>query len=852
MQELRAKLSLNLRDWKASLAEARRDMATGFRPPAGAGPMAGLFTSQMRSLKDMAAASAGLRLNFDKIGGPESRLGKFIAPFTAMQGALRGLGQMVRPGGVDLGLRQQLGKDLFGTESELTTAQFKVRQKINQLRKQTGIKESAFDFWKFDPRMTGVVGNMERAQAAVAKARDAYQSAAKGVPVWDRILGGGVQFLVNFGTALSGLARGAIAVGSVFFSVFRAIGSVVISVAKTIVSAIGSALTFLGQTFSVAGAAAGAALVAGLRSAFAYVKDLVNLRALTGIPVGTAATIGQAAGMADISLHNVGTELNRMQHNLSGVDEESKKTKAALAALGLNLADLQKMTAAQQIDAIGKALRNLKNPADRAAAVIDIFTVRGHEMIAFLNQAPELMKLAAEQLGRMPEIQQKFAGPFAFLSRSIEGIGIKFRQLFTGIGAAMAGPLTYLADKFNKLDFTQLGLNLGAHLRGALNFFIGAWHDKTFKLSEFLALALKAGFAEGVAFGKSAWGDLGKPLTAVVLDALAVVKQALIYGFEAAAPFVAEILGKAIGAGIGVVKNIEGMIEEAILRKNIRQAKEANAFYEAGHGGRKPFREMMIKVNEADIAKYQKRVDEIEEAKRTNVGATSSEFGATARKFAVENIPAADPAKMIAGAKQIQADWKTVVDGLGPAIGKAMAAAGKTPEGRALMGGAMTPEDAAEKKRLADELAAKQTALDRLRSRPGGKDVFLESAAEQDVKATKDKIAALDAKAKGVIPTLIAAGTAEVAGHPVETGAGYPGGGKELGPAEPKEKRGHGEREITDQFSRVGLFATRTTGAASDYMRRVADNTAKCATLLEQIVKTGTHTGGTVQRTQWY
>lgn len=57
---------------------------------------------------------------------------------------------------------------------------------------------------------------------------------------------------------------------------------------------------------------------------------------------------------------------------------------------------------------------------------------------------------------------------------------------------------------------------------------------------------------------------------------------------------------------------MDSALEKAVLRKNIKEAKDANAFYAAGHGGQKWFRDTMTAWNNSQIEGWEKNIAELD------------------------------------------------------------------------------------------------------------------------------------------------------------------------------------------------------------------------------------------------
>lgn len=594
----------------------------------------GLFSQQLSSFQAMAKGSAILGSQLNMMAGLAPKLGALAAPFVAMRNAMTSFRTVVNPGVVvsqamagqvkaleaahkmQAELKKRIGytpsqaadakqgyqEDVDKAAAKVERATVRVQKALENenttIAKQTAAEvklktatdalteakeKQAAEIKKIDSQIKGnaISGAEAKARLApyVKAVHDAHAQvkAAQGTSKLDIMGGGAVSGIMNL---ISGVVSGfklIFGVVSTVFSVLKSIASVAISVAETIIHTIGSAFSFIGsvakrvfQVVSVAAMAVGTALVAGLRSVFERGNALLNAFAQTGVRVRDALVIGTAASMTGVDKENIATQINRMQRSISGIDKEGPKIKDALAGLGVDLARLQALRPVDQLTALADGLAKVKDPAQRAGIAINIFSVRGSQMISLLLQMAEAIKLSKQQWGLAADAMDKNKDKFAYIARSIEGITqVKIPSFFAGIATPLANTLSWLSDKLNAFDPFKTGVKIGAKIDEYLRLIIGAFQKG--RLMEWLGLELKVAFLDAVNYLIAGLMIAGKAISGIfkiegLFKALGDgIAGAFLYGvgifleaFGGILPDLAEWLGKLFGTSLSAVKNYIG------------------------------------------------------------------------------------------------------------------------------------------------------------------------------------------------------------------------------------------------------------------------------------------------------
>lgn len=217
-----------------------------------------------------------------------------------------------------------------------------------------------------------------------------------------------------------------------------------------------------------AAAAAGvsAALVYQTRNAYKNASALQDMSDKTGILAGDMRVLQQAA--KDNGIEDIVPALSKMQ---AGLAEAAKRgigpTAEALGLLGLNAQALLRKAPLSQMEAIGKAIGNISNPALKASAARGLFGKSGTDMLPMFAD-PEALEKARKSVGGLAKLYNQNAAGMDETARKIDALPAKSEQFFSGLAAGAKPAADTLLDAFNARDFTALGTRLGMSLAGGI------------------------------------------------------------------------------------------------------------------------------------------------------------------------------------------------------------------------------------------------------------------------------------------------------------------------------------------------------------------------------------------------
>jgi hypothetical protein len=279
--------------------------------------------------------------------------------------------------------------------------------------------------------------------------------------------------------------------------------------------------------------------------------------------------------------------INRLQKALAGVSEDGQPTSKVFQQLGLDMAALSGMSAADQMQAIGQAISGLRDPAQRAAAAMGIFGRSGGEMLTLFADTGAIGN-ASKALGGQAGLLAKNAASFDQASDILGRSGLKMQGFFVGVADKVIGGILPLLEAFDGLDLSTLGQQVGGLFavvgQGLAPFMreivamagsfgrgltaaVALAKDAIAngRLGELLGLSLRAGFGLAVDYGLRAFQFLaesfGKFLGTVFDSSVGFFTTLLSGGFNT---FFAGLGESFLGVGRLILASIGGPFREIV------------------------------------------------------------------------------------------------------------------------------------------------------------------------------------------------------------------------------------------------------------------------------------------------
>lgn len=219
----------------------------------------------------------------------------------------------------------------------------------------------------------------------------------------------------------------------------------------------------------VGGAAVFGALTAaakGFYSAMEAGGALVDLSGQTGVAIDKLMVLQMAFDQAGMSAGDVQPVLAKLQKNVAEAASGSAEAALKFAQMGVQIEEIQGLSADEQLAKVGEAISNIQNPAQRSAMAMEVFGKSGAKLLSVF--AAGGMADVEENLGAQAKLMLENAGVFDRASDVLGTAGSKVRGLFVGMAAQVMPQFTGLIDELNKIDLTQIGESLGDGIAVAL------------------------------------------------------------------------------------------------------------------------------------------------------------------------------------------------------------------------------------------------------------------------------------------------------------------------------------------------------------------------------------------------
>jgi len=259
----------------------------------------------------------------------------------------------------------------------------------------------------------------------------------------------------------------------------------------------GAAILALGT----AALAAGAGVVTGVKGVIDLAGRLSDLSAQTGIAVSDLMILEQAFTDNGVGADKVGTGINKLQKAISEARGGSKTAAASFANLGIKIDEISELSPADQFAMVGAAIGAIEDPADRAAAAMEIFGKSGAEMLAVFGAGK--IEDAAGAIGTQAKLLEKNAELFDRAGDLLGRAGVKVRGFFVGVADKVVPVILPLLEAFDKLDLAEQGQRFGEAISTGLRVLIGTFQGN--QLGELVGLGLMKAGAEFVNLVARGW-----------------------------------------------------------------------------------------------------------------------------------------------------------------------------------------------------------------------------------------------------------------------------------------------------------------------------------------------------------
>jgi hypothetical protein len=214
--------------------------------------------------------------------------------------------------------------------------------------------------------------------------------------------------------------------------------------------------------------------------------ELSDLSARTGETAGNLMLLRRAFDNSGAGADKVGPAINKLQKFMEDAAQGSEKNTEALTRLGLSYDDLKGKTPTEQMEMLAERISTIEDPAQRAAAAMQIFGKSGGELLPLLSSFSGELETAKAQLGSMPGVMDRANATFDSISDNLTVIKGKFLEFAAGLLEKIAPALDLVTTLMTRIDTAAIGMRLGDVITGA-SAAMGGFSDAlaAIKLGEF-------------------------------------------------------------------------------------------------------------------------------------------------------------------------------------------------------------------------------------------------------------------------------------------------------------------------------------------------------------------------------
>jgi hypothetical protein len=221
-------------------------------------------------------------------------------------------------------------------------------------------------------------------------------------------------------------------INSIGANVKNRVGPSLVKMGGILKTAGGMAVTWMRNIAISAGAAATAIGYFSLRMIDA-VGDSSDMAKRLGLSYNKLKAIQYAAKLAGIDSEKLNSAFERMQDVLGNASIGEKSAIDALARIGLSMEQLNRLRPEQRFEAIGNAIAQIQDPAQRIAAARDIFGKQGGALLVLFENAGQAISDAADKMQQfgvaLSELDlaniERAGDSMDMLNTILEGLGIQ-------------------------------------------------------------------------------------------------------------------------------------------------------------------------------------------------------------------------------------------------------------------------------------------------------------------------------------------------------------------------------------------------------------------------------------------
>jgi hypothetical protein len=197
--------------------------------------------------------------------------------------------------------------------------------------------------------------------------------------------------------------------------------------------------------------------------------DLVDLGAQTGVAIDKLMLLQMAFKHAGLGAEAVQPTLSKLQRTIAEAANGSVDARNKFADMGVRLDDIMNLSPDEQLEKVSDAILKIENPAQRAAAAIDIFGKGGAKLLALFSAGG--LDDIQETIGNQAKLMLVNAGVFDKASEVLGSAGTKVQGFFVGVASEVMPQIMEVIEALNKIDLSYIGQAFGDAIAFWINYF---------------------------------------------------------------------------------------------------------------------------------------------------------------------------------------------------------------------------------------------------------------------------------------------------------------------------------------------------------------------------------------------
>ena len=207
------------------------------------------------------------------------------------------------------------------------------------------------------------------------------------------------------------------------------------------------------QHFAMSPAGIVTGFLAAAKSVAEAADEMEKMSQRTGIAIESLSALKYAVYMADVGLEAFEAGIKKMNKSLAGAAAGDKTATDAFRDLGLSIADFNGLATEEQFLKLADRIGGIANPAQRAAAAMEIFGKGGTALLPLFAKGSEGIRQYMEYARQMGWVMSAEAAEDALkLDDALKNLNRSTGSLVKTIGAAVVPVVTRWANQIRDLS----------------------------------------------------------------------------------------------------------------------------------------------------------------------------------------------------------------------------------------------------------------------------------------------------------------------------------------------------------------------------------------------------------------